>query len=427
MASWNGRAIKNVGGRAFATVAGSVPGLIAPFTIAATYDTITSDRLFLLISASLLVVTLVMSSVEAGIVSSLGAAIASERGYSKPLHRRTILHAVGVAGLFNVTAFPLTIFVYSVSSSRPVFTGLELAVIWGWPFVAAICAVQNGVLIAAGRIAPTLLLLSLRSLPPLVMALVEAPPHILLGSFVAGEGLRLLVSARYRRSTVAFSAETDLTAMPTLRTLIPQAISIVTLQANPVIDRAFLGAAGGGAVTTYELADKIYFVANNITSQSVMLAWVRRWPLLIATSERASAVARIQDDLRRLLRVAGGVALAGFVGACVARVVVPDALLPRDVVKWSAILLLGLPFSLYASAGARWMLLAGRAWWLPRLALVGLLVNLTADGAFFIMFGGIGIPVATVVLRLSQAAIQAMLQDRLATATLRATSPNVDG
>jgi len=267
--------------------------------------------------------------------------------------------------------------------------------------LAARASVSTGALIASGDYIAPLAAQGLRTSAAACLVAFGAPAWWVPLALCIGEVGRLLaMEHRAQRRSDLNGAGGGHFRAPTLGGLVAQSASMLTSNLNPVVDRLFLASGPAGGIVSYETADRLFFGVSHALNSGTILPVVRRWPRLIG-QDLMSIRRTLRGDVRGLALLCCVVALvatplcyAGFLGT---RRLELDAL--NTGFLWAMLQMVSLPFTLLNTMGARLIILTRRAHWLVGIAGAALAINVIADAVFFRLLGPIGIPVATVVLR----------------------------
>lgn len=406
-------------------VAGLVlfPGFAFSFVLSWLVGTARSDELLLAASVSLTLTNIVGNAIEANSVAEMGRLIGRGtppgRAVLRSYARRILLFALASCVAVGV---PLTI-VYAVRRTDPLeFAGLA-GVMLLMALVGGVSSAFSGLLIAHGKVTLPISLQSLRTVVPIVLVLAwpTAPLHVYAAGFVAGELARLAVL--YRASRRLPTSE-EAAELPT-RGLVWQSVSALTAQSGPVTDRIFLARSPIGSLSAYEMADKLFFAAAQVVNLGLVVRRLSRWARL-PSSEPAPGRAMLRKDFGMLLAVNAVVAVVGS-GVCL--LASTFDLLPApwlQGLQWGAILFLSMPMSLCISCGGRLLIIARRQRLLVWFAGTFAVLNALADWLFFVLLGPIGIPVATVLVRLVSAVLYLIVVTRLLPAIIGSDLPPAD-
>src|SRR5690606_31093111 len=98
--------------------------------------------------------------------------------------------------------------------------------------------------------------------------------------------------------------------------LVAQASSSGVTQLGPAVDRLFLSASGAGAISSYEMADRLMYAASQFVNMAFLVRRVGAWARL-PTMAPGEASALLRRD-GRVLGAVTAVLTAGGVAACLA-------------------------------------------------------------------------------------------------------------
>lgn len=387
------------GATSVAAVFALLPGFAFPFVASWSIGPTASDRLLLAVSVAITLIGVVGSAIEANTVSEVGRASAAGaapgRAALRPYERRVLRFA----GLVTLLVGGGLIALYSVGVGERRSFVLLAALVLVVPLLGALASVRSGELIAHGVVTPTILLQSSRMLVPLVVVLAwrGAPLAAVAAGYVLGEAVRLTaLSAAVRRRR----RHEDVTGQPDLPTrgLIWQAASSLTAQGGPVTDRVFLAGAPTGSLSSYEMADKLFFAATQFLNLGFLVRRLAGWSRLPFVPV-AEGRALLRRDLRALALVSGAVALLVLGGALTATTLTFLPATWRQAFGWAAILSLSVPMVVAGLCGGRLLIIARRQQLLIRLSAVSVTANALLDWLFFELLGAVGIPLATVAVR----------------------------
>jgi hypothetical protein len=399
------------------------PGFAFSFVLSWLVGTSRSDELLLAASVSLTLTNIVGNAIEANSVAEIGRLIGRGTPPGPPVlrsyARRILLFALATC---VAVGLPLTI-VYAIRRPDPfTFAGLA-GVMLLMALVGGVSSAFSGLNIAHGKVVLPISLQSLRTVVPIVLVLAwpTAPLVVYAAGFVLGELCRLTILYRSARRlpTSAEAAE-----LPT-RGLVWQSASALTAQSGPVTDRIFLARSPVGSLSSYEMADKLFFAAAQVVNLGLVVRRLSRWARL-PSYEPAAGRALFLKDFGVLFAVNLAVGLAGS-GVCLFASTLdflPSAWLQG--LKWGAILFLSLPFGLCISCGGRLLIIARRQRLLVWFAGTFAVLNALADWLFFVLIGPIGIPVATALVRLVSALIYLVVVTRLLPSIIGSDLPPAD-
>lgn len=383
-----------------AAVVALAPGFAFPFVSSAALGPRRSDLLLLSTSVALTVVNVVGNAIEANTVSEVGRRIgsgqrpdqASLASYQRRVMRFVLLVTLGLG--------PVLIALYALRSSQLGAFVTLAAVMLSVPLLGGLASVRSGQVIAYGNVSLAICLQAARSVVPLALVLgwPSVPLVAVPAAFGIGELVRLFILTSCARRLSA-SGDGAAVELPT-NGLWWQSASALTSQAGPVTDRVFLASAPAGSISSYEMADKVFFAAVQLLNLGLLVRRVAAWARLPAT-EPGAGLRRLRRDVSVLLAVGALVGAAGIVLALVILDLAPLPMAWRQGLVWSAILLGGLPLSLAVMAGGRLLIIARRQDLLLRFALLTAGANALLDAVLYVAIGPIGIPIATVLARLA--------------------------
>ncbi|MFC5338942.1 hypothetical protein [Leucobacter denitrificans] len=266
------------------------------------------------------------------------------------------------------------------------------------PLIGIFSATESGILIAVGDSAYSIGLQVLRTAIPAIVILVwrEVPLLVLPFAFIIGELSRYLFLVR-RRSTILRRYDAVQSGELLTKGMIWQSLSAATSQGAPVIDRVFLSNAPIGSVSTYELADKLYYAALQFLNYGFLVRRVGRWSRLPQLS-RVDAKKLLRKDLF-FLGITAAVLSAIGASALLCAMLLPLPDLWRTSASWAIVLLLSLPASIIIMSASRLLIIARRQRLLLWFSLLTLVTNLTLNAIFFTLLGPFGIILATICTR----------------------------
>ncbi|HEY0246731.1 MAG TPA: hypothetical protein VGC45_00580, partial [Gryllotalpicola sp.] len=380
-----------------------------------------SDELLLAASVSLTLTNVVGNAIEANSVAEMGRLIGRGTPPGKAVlrtyARRILLFALATC---VAVGLPLTI-VYAFRRPDPFqFAGLA-GVMLLMALVGGVSSAFSGLNIAHGKVALPISLQSLRTVVPILLVLVwpTAPLVVYAVGFVLGELGRLTILYRSARRLPASAEPME---VPT-RGLVWQSASALTAQSGPVTDRIFLARSPVGSLSSYEMADKLFFAALQVVNLGLVVRRLSRWARL-PSYEPEVGRRMFRRDFGMLFAVNVGVGLLGSAVCYFASTL--DGLLPSpwlQGLRWAAILFLSLPLSLCISCGGRMLIIARRQRLLVWFAATFAVLNALADWLFFVLLGPIGIPVATALVRLVSAVLYLVVVTRLLPAIIGSDLP----
>ena len=203
-----------------------------------------------------------------------------------------------------------------------------------------------------------------------------------------------------------------------------QSSSTAIGQAQPVVDRTFIVGGGAGALSSYEMADKLMQGGAQLIVMGLLQRRIGNWARLRGMP-RADVGRMLLVDARTVgtwtLLVSVGLALL-----CVSAVqlgIVPDPW--RTGVLWGAILSASIPTLIVTVACSRLLIIAGKQHLLPIFAIVGVGLTVLANAGLFTLLGATGIIVAAVVVRAILAALYLIVVRRVLPAVIASDMESV--
>ncbi|GAA5110766.1 polysaccharide biosynthesis C-terminal domain-containing protein [Pseudonocardia adelaidensis] len=394
---------------AIAAIVGSLPGFTLPFVAALVLAPGTSDVLLLAMSVAITVSVIVSSAVELTTIAEYGRVLGRDRnpapGALRDYRRRVMLFATAL----TVLVVPALAVAYAIGSpARSEFVVLVCAVAPA-PILAAVASILSGECIARGGPTVPIAVQAMRTLLPAVLLAIwwDAPLVVVAAMLPAGEAARAVVLGLAARRLRAQQAGADDGALTPFG-LVAQALSSGVTQLGPAVDRLFLSASGAGAVSSYEIADRLMYAASQFVSMAFIVRRVGAWARL-PTMAPGDAAALLRRDGRVLGLVTAALTAAGAL-ACLAGLA--SGLLPASWGQgflWGAIVMLSLPAHVFNVVGTRLLVVARRQRWMLAIAVVTAVLNAVLDVILFVLLGPVGIVVSTVLLRWTMAGVYLVL------------------
>jgi hypothetical protein len=402
-----------------AAVIALLPGFLFPFILPIVVGSEQSDTYLLGISVAVTLASVFSNAIEMHAVAAFGKELGAGR-YPSPKEQHVyVLRVIMFAGAGTLLVGTLLLAVYFFTSHDPLaFLVVSLTVLWV-PVVAAFTSVSSGRLIAAGRsVLPVFMQAPRAALPLVVLLTVPQPPLVLLAISLGCAELLRCVVLKTVASRMAINAVLADTAIST-RGLTWQSASAAVAQGGPVTDRVFLSSTVG-AISAYELADKVFFAAVQFMSLGLLVGRVGSWAQMLGADPKR-LTGQYWRDVKFLAMVSSALALGGFI---VMFIVISTAIAPdawQRGLWWAAILITSLPFTVVNMAATRMIIIAGRQSVLAWMSILTLIGNAALDAAFFLVIGVDGIPIATVALRVIATCAYVQLVRRLLQSTAAAT------
>lgn len=387
-------------GRVIAAGFSLAPGFVFPFVLSVQLSTGASD-LFLL--ASSLIVTLasvVGSAIEVNTVVQFGRILSRDNeitdSHRRAYRKKQLLFAVHVSLVLGTIV--TLIYGFRVYGQEPGIFFLVAGVCMLVPIFGSTASVRSGELIARGKSTAPVLLQSFRTIPPLVLIILLPGVHpvIVAGALCAGEIGRVVfleVILRRMPRAVGVYDSSPLAYKGTGS----QALSSATTQAGPVTDRFLLGPISG-AVTAYEIADKLFYACFQFINMSLVITRLGKWSGIRAM-EPAEARILLRRDIRTLCLVSIFVTASGVGIFYTASIfgVVPDAW--SLGVEWACISLLAFPFAVGTFVASRFLVIAGRQNLMMRLSITVTVLTAAINWSMIYAIGPIGVPIGTALVR----------------------------
>lgn len=361
-----------------AMLLGSLPGFIVPIVVISRLPPNSSDSLLLAISIALVVTTIAGSTLEASYtaraINLIGAGLTPARSAMvAAILRSASFGAIGTAALY-----PALSLVYGLSSGRTDLTVTLLTSLLPIALAAPIsCASAPivGTLVANGRIPRVLISQAFKGLPAILAVLLTTEITVIALVIVAGEALRTW----YLFKGVEHAAPaTGRMEFPKIVTLLNQIGSVSISQLLPIYVRAALASAGLGAISSGDMAIRLYSGANQVMSSAVVLPAVAAVPKHIRESADARQYSKTVVLLMLRTARSGAIVAAVLATATVAAYFGADKLgLDDDLItglSWAPILLTALPSLGLNILGSRILLMHGISWPFPLIALTSLTV-----------------------------------------------------
>lgn len=383
-----------------------LPGFVLPFVLTAVLGQKVSDPFFLATSVALVLTNILGNTIEVNSVVQFGrirvrnGSLSGKelRRYQWVIRKFTVLSTIlGGSALIGVYCLAIR------PEQRSDFLVVALLTL-ALPILGGEASSRSGQLISHGKQEVPILLQSLKAALPLLLVLVwgGAPLIAIALSFVLGEAIRLVVLLRVAKGLHSLGAPTD--DKPSTerkletRGLITQSLSTSTVQLAPVADRMFLSNAPTGSLSAYELADKIFFAGVQFLNLSYLVRRVSKWSGLRSTpSEVGFRLLRRDFFFLFLLSGSASVVAVGLLQVLPFLLPVPEEW--HLGLFWSQILLISLPVTVISMACSRLLVVADRQSLLLWFALTITLLTVLLDWILYAVLGPIGIPIASVTIR----------------------------
>ena len=411
---------RGAGSRALAgTILGNVPGLLLPFLVTWCVGAgRLTDAYFYAFAIAIFVSAVVSLALEATVMPA-----AMHHGRRGAANVAAFARALAARAVLGTTAVYLIVGALGAGSVliRDNWTADEqrlcielIGIFLVYLSAVAATAVLVGTLYAFGAFFVARATIAIRSLLPLpVLAIGGEPEAVLLWSAVAlalGELLRVVILARALRRELRALPAPDAAEVEALgpapsvwSTALPYGLAMVLFALNPVIDRIAAGTLDPGAVTTLDLAEKVFYAPITILMSSVLLVSGARWAQLLLDRPEA-----LHDDfwatVRRSALLSGLVAIVVVPGALSVWALVGDGARAAgiDVQEFCvvlAILMVGFPAALVTNAGVRLLTVLGRTRVFPLMGVCALAFNVAGSFGGAALLGTAGIALSGTVWR----------------------------
>jgi peptidoglycan biosynthesis protein MviN/MurJ (putative lipid II flippase) len=394
---------------AVAAIVGSLPGFTLPFVAALVLTPAASDLLLLALSVAITVSVIVSSAVELTTIAEYGRVLGGDRNPApdalRDYRRRILLFGTAL----TVLVVPVLAIAYAAGSPEAGEFAVLVCAVAPAPILASIASMLSGECIARGAPTVPIAVQAMRTLAPAVVLALwwDAPLVVVAAMLPVGEAIRAVILAATARRLRAEQAGAEDGALTPFG-LVAQASSSGVTQLGPAVDRLFLSSSGAGAISSYEMADRLMYAASQFVNMAFLVRRVGAWARLptMAPGE-ASAL------LRRDGRVLGAVTAVLTVGGALVCLAGPaTGLLPEGWGQgflWGAIAMLSLPAHVFNVVGTRLLVVARRQRWMLAIAVATAVLNAVLDVILFFLLGPIGIVVATVLLRWLMAGVYVVL------------------
>jgi len=401
---------RRAGSRALAgTILGNVPGLALPFlvTLAVGAGRLT-DAYFYAFAIAIFVSAVVSLALEATVMPA--ATWHRRHGdvgrFAGRLALRAAAGTMGVSALIGALGATSVLLRGNWSADEQRLCVELIAIFMGYMVAVGATSVLAGALYAFGAFFTGRATIAIRSLLPLPVLVAGLDPETTLlacaGALALGEALRVAILARALGAHVraepdpAPVAVADIAAAPPVwATALPYGLAMVLFALNPVIDRIAAGTLKPGAVTTLDLAEKLFYAPITILMSSVLLVSGARW-----AQQRIDDPDAVGPDfratVRRCARLSGGVALVAVPAlVAVALLAGGDARAAgvgvREFCVVLAILMAGFPAALVTNAGVRLLTVLSATRVFPVLGVTAFAANVAGSFGGAALLGTSGI------------------------------------
>lgn len=407
--------MRGAGVRALAgTVLGNVPGLALPFlvTLAVGAGRLT-DAYFYAFAIAIFVSAVVSLALEATVMPAATwhrrrSGPGGVAAFTRRLAARAVGGTVAVYAVVGALGAASVLLRANWSDDERRLCVALIAIFLVYMLAVAATSVLAGVLYAFGAFFTGRATIAIRSLLPLpVLAAGGAldPEAMLMasaGALALGEVVRVAILARVLRGCLraepapAPVALADLADPPAVwATALPYGFAMVLFALNPVIDRIAAGTLDPGAVTTLDLAEKLFYAPITILMSSVLLVSGARWAQQ-RLEDPGALEADFRATVRRCARLSGAVAVVAVPAlAAIAVLAGPDARAAgvgvREFCTVLAILMAGFPAALVTNAGVRLLTVLSATRVFPVLGVAALAANVAGSFGGAALLGTAGI------------------------------------
>jgi O-antigen/teichoic acid export membrane protein len=374
------------------------PGFLVPFVAHKALYLEVADRFLLVLSAAVTTSAVISQTLE-----SIWSASAVRDGNAGALSRRVVGDGMVQASLYGalitLALLPAIIFTYAHGNFELSDLAPLALLMMPYPILAAASSVLGGLAIALGGLRANLLSQSLRSLGILCFLGFGVQGQVWLAAIAlsVGEAARLFVlTAIVGRKLSPHSAETS-TPLPHWRELMSVGTALLIVAVVPVIDRAFLVSFQSGTITDFEMADRIFFAANQVLVTTLVLARVSAWRL-----NSLSGLPFVRAEIVRVIRISAGLTAAGIVVLLMLLSFVGESpITSTRAIAWAAVLCLGLPFAVALVMVSRLATVERFSGLLPMLSVCSVTMNLIGNWIGSHALGPVGVVLATPTARLA--------------------------
>ncbi len=381
------------------------PGLLLSFVLAAVLGREASDRVILLLSMSILGTAIVTQAAEAFAVAELSKylqhGIKATEALKKTLAKLAIPSAVGVIAVAVITFGS-----FRISGAFINLDAVWLAIIALSVYLSCVISPLAALLIVAGKSYIPLGTQGFRYLA-VIIAVVIVPQ---LGAaavlfFLLGDVLRAIVLFKAQQATVVEFDASE--AQPSQQqehqsgagSLYQQFSSNGITQASVLVERAAISSGPTGAITYYEIADKIAYILIQAAYAFGILPAMAAWAKLSGAANLRGAYAQFHRDMRKLLLYCAVLAIPGAVAAFV---ISKQTSLPQgvqDIGLYAAVLLIAaLPITYVFGAMRFLVMLGGQRYFIP-VAIVSIVIMVVVGFSLFSVLGVVGMLLARLLSR----------------------------
>jgi hypothetical protein len=396
-----------------AMVLGYLPSFLLPFTVAAAIPPSSADIILLATSSAITagsVLSIAYENAWSAHAAMLGAqqlAVVQNELY-RGLRQALILGSVVTAVVMPTFAIP---YVLGATADKWLIVS-AMASVTLFPVLATLASVGGGILIAQRRVALNVGLQGVRGVFPVagVLLFYLGAELFVVGLMLClGELVRaLIIFLLVRRSLSSDRSEPELRNLarisaaheracpiPTARSILHHVVGLAALGSSPIIDRTFLAAAEIGAVTRFEMTDRLFTAASQICNNLFVLPRVARVAEML---ELVGLRRTVVLEMKLVMPVVAGLAAVASVPIAIF-LLVTDTNTWSGVAFWTLLLIASLPAAIGGTLATRLVVATGQSHLIPAFAITGVAVNLIGDIVGFATIGATGIVLSTVLCR----------------------------
>lgn len=334
------------------------PGLVLPLVVAAVLPHGAADRILLLISIASTMTGIAVLAVEANVIAVAGALLRTQGFVTTTERNRVIGRVVRWAWPVALGGGAVLGLIYYQPADSPWSYWFPTTIATLAPMVGCVGAVSSGMLIASGRSTLPILTQGFRGvLPILILLIFPSSPLAIVAGLVIGESVRLVIlnaaAHNLMRSTVLPTEAALLDASAVGPGIWWQAIANTVGDLGPVATRGVLARTAVGAVTAFEISEKLAGASMQVIYNVGLLPRLGAWSTALPTDRYAL----FRRDVQRLILVSivlNGVGVALLITATILDVV-PTAW--SLGILWGCIALAGGPAQVATGAASRYLVL----------------------------------------------------------------------
>lgn len=275
----------------------------------------------------------------------------------------------------------------------------------------------SGSLYAFGSFFVTTLTIGVRSVLPIAPLFLARDPETALllsaAALAVGEWLRAallwhLLRRAIRAMPAAAPGDAGLGDPPTVwSTALPYGMAMVLMGSVQVVDRVVAGALDPGAITTIDLAEKVFYAPVKILTTSVLLVAGARWAGMVL-EQPEDVASDFWQTVRRAALLACALAGAIVVAVAVVLLTVDATVAGVDAGEFGVvlgILMIGFPAAVVTNAGVRLLTVLRRTRVFPRLGIVAFTTSVLGSVVGAATLGTAGIALSGTVWRIVNTAL----------------------